>query len=53
MSSEKNGTKFTLNQKLSIITVILVVSVISIPVVFAIVEPHIKITMDVGVRNSE
>jgi hypothetical protein len=48
MSFEENRSRFTLNQKLSIITVILVVAVVSSPFVYAIVEPHIKITMDVG-----
>lgn len=45
MSSEPNKSRFTLNQKLMIITAVLIISIVSSPLVYAVVEPHIKITM--------
>jgi len=40
--------KFSLNQKLTIFTVIVVASIIASPFVYAAVEPHITINMELG-----
>ncbi len=46
MSKVESKPRFSLNQKLIFSALIMIAVVISIPLVYAIVEPHIKITMD-------
>ncbi len=46
MSKVESKSRFSLNQKLIFSALIMIAVVISIPLVYAIVEPHIKITMD-------
>lgn len=46
MDTVESKSRFSLNQKLIFSALIMIVAVVGIPLVYGIVEPHIKITMD-------